>query len=129
MSSLLRQRGIPVIDADMLARQVVEPGTPALKAIVAEFGSDILLENGSLNREKLGGIVFRNEAKRRRLNAIVHPAVRRAMIWAVVRCWMGGERMCVLDVPLLIEAGIWRWVGKVVVVYWCAHALLDWCIS
>jgi len=117
VTNLLRQRGVPVVDADTLARQVVEPGTRALRAIVAEFGPEILLENGNLNREKLGGIIFNDEAKRRRLNAIVHPAVRRAMIWAVVRLWMCGERVCVLDVPLLVEAGIWRWMGKVVVVY------------
>jgi dephospho-CoA kinase len=56
--------------------------------------------------------------KRKLLNGIVHPAVGRAMLREVVRCWWSGESVCVLDVPLLVEAGLWRWVGDVAVVYW-----------
>ena len=70
--------------------------------------------------------MFADEARRRTLNAIVHPAVRRAMAWQVAKCWLRGERVCVLDVPLLIESGIWLWVGKVVVVYWCASPSRRW---
>lgn len=62
--------------------------------------------------------MFNDEGKRKQLNGIVHPAVRKAMFWSVVRCWVRGERICVLDVPLLIEGGLWKLVGKVVVVYW-----------
>lgn len=62
--------------------------------------------------------MFRDEEQRRKLNAIVHPAVRWAMILGVLKYWLRGERVCVLDVPLLIESRIHRWVGKVVVVYW-----------
>ena len=105
----------------MLARKVVEPGTPALAAIVREFGPDVLLPNGTLDRPKLGRVVFADEGRRRALNAIVHPAVRREMFWSVLRHWWRGERVCVLDVPLLIEGGLWKWVGKVVVVYWCVR--------
>ena len=64
---------------------------------------------------------------RKKLNEIVHPAVRKKLFWSVMRCWWRGERMCVLDVPLLIEGGLWKLVGKVVVVYWCVtlkHMLL-----
>jgi len=61
--------------------------------------------------------VFTNEAKRKKLNAIVHPAVRKEMIRRVAKCWLSGEKICVVDVPLLIEAGLWRLVGKIVVVY------------
>ena len=121
VSTLFKQRGIPVIDADVLARKVVLPGTRAYAAIVATFGSDILQPDGYLNRAALGARVFADATERARLNAIVHPAVRRAMIWDVMRCWLRGERMCVVDVPLLIEAGLWRWVAKVVVVYWCVR--------
>lgn len=117
---MLKQRGVPVIDADVLAREVVMPGTPGLRAIVSEFGPDVLQEDGSLDRPKLGSIIFNDERKRKKLNAIVHPAVRKAMVWAVLKHWVKGDRACVLDVPLLIESGIWRWVGKVVVVYWYA---------
>lgn len=62
-------------------------------------------------------MIFNDEEKRKQLNGIVHPAVRRAMVWSVVRAWVRGEKVCVVDVPLLIETGIWKWVGKVVVVY------------
>ncbi|CAE6363470.1 unnamed protein product [Rhizoctonia solani] len=118
VSSLLTSHGIPVIDADLLARQVVEPGTPAHAAIISTFGAEILKEGTqNIDRKKLGEIIFNDEHKRKQLNAIVHPAVRKAMFWSIVRCWFRGERVCVLDVPLLIETGMWKQVGKVVVVY------------
>lgn len=115
---MLKSHGIAVIDADVLARKVVEPGTRGLRRIVAEFGQDVLNPDGTLNRAKLGDIIFNNEAQRRRLNSIVHPAVQRAMFWGVLRSWFRGDRMCVLDVPLLIEVGLWKWMGWVIVVYW-----------
>ena len=123
VSKQLAARGIPVIDADVLAREVVSPGTSALKKIISTFGPDILKEDGTLDRAKLGEIVFRDEERRRKLNAIVHPAVRWGMALGILKCWLRGERVCVLDVPLLIESKIHRWVGKVVVVYWCAPFL------
>jgi dephospho-CoA kinase len=118
VSRQLAARKIPVIDADILARDVVRPGTRALSKIVSTFGPDILKEDGTLDRPKLGAIVFRDEEKRRKLNAIVHPAVRWAMILGVLKHWLRGERVCVLDVPLLIESKIYQWVGRVIVVYW-----------
>ncbi|PIL24332.1 hypothetical protein GSI_14085 [Ganoderma sinense ZZ0214-1] len=124
VSSLLRAHHVPIVDADVLARKVVEPGTPALAAIVRTFGPDVLLPDGTLDRPRLGRIVFADEGARRKLNAIVHPAVRREMFWSVLRHWWRGERMCVLDVPLLIEGGLWKWVGKVVVVYCSAEIQL-----
>jgi dephospho-CoA kinase len=123
VSTLLRLRHIPVIDADILAREVVAPGTPGLSQIVKSFGTSTLLPDGTLDRKKLGSIIFNDEVKRKRLNGIVHPAVRKAMLWAVVRAWARGERYCVLDVPLLIESGLWKWVGKIVVVYWYTTSL------
>ncbi len=118
VSRLLKERSVPVIDADVLAREVVAPGTSGLRAIIGEFGTDILSPDGTLDRKKLGDIIFKDAKKRRILNAIVHPAVRRAMLRDVLRCWWSGESICVLDVPLLVEAGLWRWVGYVVVIYW-----------
>lgn len=124
VSTLLRAHNISIIDADVLARKVVLPGTHALQKIANHFGQDILLPDGSLDRQKLGSIVFSDERQRKVLNGIVHPAVRRAMLWEVLRCWWRGERMCILDIPLLIESGLWRFVANVVVVYWCAvHTL------
>jgi dephospho-CoA kinase len=96
----------------------VQPGTPALRRIVEFFGPDVLLPDGALDRPKLGSIVFQDETKRKKLNAIVHPAVRRAMAWQVLGHWWRGEKLCVLDVPLLIEGGLYKLVAKVVVVYW-----------
>ncbi|KAF8065334.1 dephospho-CoA kinase-domain-containing protein [Lyophyllum atratum] len=117
VSRILKDKKIPVVDADVLARQVVEPGTTGLKKIVKEFGSEILLPDGTLDRKKLGTVVFNDEEKRKKLNAIVHPAVQWAMFMKVIGLWVNSEKYCVLDVPLLIEGGLWKWVGKVVVVY------------
>ncbi|KIK70191.1 hypothetical protein GYMLUDRAFT_546371 [Collybiopsis luxurians FD-317 M1] len=117
VSKLLKERNVPFIDADVIARQVVEPGSSGLAKIVKTFGKQILLPDGSLDRKALGSIIFNDERKRKQLNAIVHPAVRRAMLWGVVKCWLRGEKFCVLDVPLLIEGPMWKLVYKVVLVY------------
>lgn len=117
VSNLLRARGVPLIDADVIARQVVEPGTPALAKIQAYFGDAVIQPDGTLDRKKLGTIIFDDEEKRRKLNGIVHPAVRWAMLWLVLGYWIRGNKYCVLDVPLLIEGSLWKMVGKVVVVY------------
>ncbi|KAJ3573378.1 hypothetical protein NP233_g2472 [Leucocoprinus birnbaumii] len=117
VSSILKAHNVPIIDADIIAREVVMPGTPGLRKIVKTFGEDVLLPDGSLDRKKLGSIIFPDETKRKQLNSIVHPAVRKAMLWAVVKCWVRGEKWCVLDVPLLIEGPLWKLVGLVVVVY------------
>ncbi|KAF8647475.1 hypothetical protein AX16_006680 [Volvariella volvacea WC 439] len=109
---------IPLIDADLISRQVVEPGTRALNRIIAHFGPSILdPTTRTLDRKKLGQIIFNNPAERRVLNGIVHPAVRRVMVWEIVKLWVRGERVCVVDVPLLIESGLWKYVGMVVVVF------------
>jgi dephospho-CoA kinase len=115
---LSSRHNVPIVDADLLAREVVEPGTRALRQIVKAFGSEILTEDGRLNRPALGRIIFNDAEKRKVLNKIVHPAVHRAMIWAILKLWISGHKWCVLDVPLLIEGGLWKWVAKVVLVYW-----------
>jgi dephospho-CoA kinase len=121
VSKLLHNKhDIPVIDADVLAREVVEPGTPAYDKITRYFGDEVILKDGTgkLDRKRLGDIVFADHDKRQVLNGIVHPAVRKAMLAAVVKCWLRGERVCIVDVPLLIETGLWRYCGYVVVIYW-----------
>jgi len=110
-----------VVDADVLARQVVEPGTQGLKGIVTTFGTEILQEDGNLDRKKLGSIIFKDEDKRRLLNKTVHPAIQKAVFWQVLRYWYRGYKYCVLDHPLLIETGLWKWIGLVVVVSWYAN--------
>ncbi|EJD05876.1 CoaE-domain-containing protein [Fomitiporia mediterranea MF3/22] len=116
VSSLLKSQYVPVIDADVIAREVVQPGRRAHREIVEYFGEDILLPNGGLDRPKLGAAIFGDEGKRKKLNSIVHPAVRREMAWQVAKAWVRGHRYCVIDVPLLIETGLNNWVGLVVVV-------------
>jgi dephospho-CoA kinase len=123
VSNLLKAKHIPIVDADILARQVVEPGTPALAKIVSFFGPEILQSDGTLDRKKLGSVIFNDEVKRRKLNSIVHPAVRYAMLWGVLKHWLQGSKYCILDVPLLIEGPLWKLVGTVVVVYWSVHCL------
>ena len=110
-----------MIDADVLAHRVIEPGTRAHERIIKTFGAEVVITDGSgrIDRKKLGGIVFGDEGKRGALNRIVHPEVKWEMVKEVVKYWWKGEPWVVLDVPLLIEGGIWKWVGEVVVVYWC----------
>ena len=91
VSNMLKEMGITVIDADVEARLAVEPGEPAYEKIVACFGKEILLEDGSINRAKLGAIVFSDEEKRLQLNRIVHPEVRKRMIDKRDRAIRGGE--------------------------------------
>ncbi|THH07296.1 hypothetical protein EW145_g3468 [Phellinidium pouzarii] len=115
-SSLFKSHSVVVVDADVISRQVVLPGTRAHSQIVTHFGKEILLPDGSLDRPKLGAVIFGDEQKRRQLNSIVHPAVRRAMLWQVIKGWVRGERFCIIDVPLLIETGLHKWIGSVIVV-------------
>jgi dephospho-CoA kinase len=99
----LRQRGIPVVDSDALARQIVEPGQPALAEIQAAFGVEILDSDGSLRREALADIVFQNPASLRQLEAITHPRIRE--LWrAQLQDWRAAGHACaVAAVPLLFE--------------------------
>ena len=101
----LAELGAVHLDADAIAREVVEPGTPALAAIAERFGERILAADGSLDRAALGALVFADEESRLALNAIVHPAIQ-AVTTARVR--EAGERdpdaVVVYDVPLLVEA-------------------------
>lgn len=109
----LAERGAVHIDADKLARQVVEPGTPTLARVVDEFGGDILRADGSLDRAALGARVFSDASALKRLNGIVHPA-----IWEVTRGLIreanaaDADAIVVYDVPLLVEAEGDRGLGK-----------------
>ena len=98
----LREHGAVHVDADVLAREVVEPGTPGLAAIEREFGTEVIAADGSLDRPALGAIVFSDPEKRLALNAITHPAVwnRAKELFATA----GDDDIVVYDVPLLVEA-------------------------
>ncbi|MED5048959.1 dephospho-CoA kinase [Bacillus siamensis] len=116
VARMLIDKKITVIDADVIAKQAVEKGMPAYGQIVESFGKDILLENGGIDRKKLGSIVFTDEQKRLMLNQIVHPAVRAEMMKQRDEAVARKERFVVLDIPLLYESGLDYLVGKVLVV-------------
>lgn len=101
VSDLLAERGASIIDSDVLAREVVEPGTPALAAIVERFGAGVLSDDGSLDRAALGAVVFADAVARDDLNAIVHPAVRRRAAELVREAPSGA--VVVHVIPLLVE--------------------------
>ncbi|XP_014258472.1 uncharacterized protein LOC106671964 [Cimex lectularius] len=105
VSKILKEAGIPVVDADFHARRVVEPGRKAWKKIKAEFGDKILKSNGQLDREQLGMLIFQDRAKRRRLNEITHPEIYKEMFWESIKCFYEGHAFIVLDLPLLFESG------------------------
>lgn len=107
------RHGVPVIDADALARQVVEPGQPALARLIETFGGDILDPNGRLDREGLRRRVFADAEQRRTLDRIMHPAIGLAMQQAL-RAAQGPY--VILMVPLLVETGQHRMVNRVLVV-------------
>ncbi|MBO9130602.1 dephospho-CoA kinase [Bacillus sp. 165] len=117
VANMIREMGIPVIDADIIARQVVEAGEEAYSQIVQVFGETILLSNGEIDRAKLGSIIFHNEDKRLLLNSIVHPAVRKRMNEQKDLCIQAGERAVILDIPLLFESNLKHLVEKVLLIY------------
>ncbi|RLQ03036.1 dephospho-CoA kinase [Geobacillus stearothermophilus] len=117
VSAMMRELGLPVIDADEAARAVVRPGEEAYRQIVAAFGPGILRADGEIDRAKLGAIVFNDEQQRKVLNAIVHPAVRKKMLAEKEAHIRSGAKTVVLDIPLLFESGLTHWVDKVLVVY------------
>jgi dephospho-CoA kinase len=115
-AAALRALGVPVIDADQLARRVVEPGTPALAEIAAAFPG-VVGPDGRLDRKALGARVFGDEAARRRLEAITHPAIRAATAAETARLAAAGHELVFYDTPLLYEAGLDQGMALVVVVW------------
>ena len=114
VSELLGSWGALVIDSDVLAREVVAPGSPGLAAVVAEFGGDVLTPEGALDRERMASLVFADPAARGRLNAVVHPLVRRRADELAAAASPG--TVVVNAVPLLVEAGMVHLFDLVVVV-------------
>lgn len=116
VSRMLKQKGYPIVDADEISRLVVEPGSPVLNKIEEAFGSDVLLQNGSLNREKLGNLIFNDEEKRQKLNSIIHPAVRLEMLRQKEEWLEKGKTTIIMDIPLLFESNLQSYVDKIIVV-------------
>lgn len=118
VSALLARRGAILIDADLLAREVVEPGAPALAEVVRVFGDGVLQEDGSLNRKELGRFVFGHEARRKELEAILHPPIRRLMRERMEEFQrLHPDKLVVVDVPLLFESRMEDEFQEVLLVY------------
>ncbi|QOL25890.1 dephospho-CoA kinase [Thalassotalea sp. LPB0316] len=107
------EKGIDVVDADEVARQVVEPGRPALTAIANHFGQDFIQANGSLNRTKLREKVFADEQAKLWLNQLLHPAIRQEMLAQLAN---SNSDYCLLVAPLLLENKLEQYVDTVLVI-------------
>jgi len=117
VSKMFKEAGIVVVDADVIARKVVDPGEEAYEQIVQSFGKDILLPDEKIDRQKLGSVVFFNEEKRLLLNSIVHPAVRKQMLKEKEEHLNNGEETVILDIPLLFESKLTALVDRTLLVY------------
>jgi dephospho-CoA kinase len=100
-----RELGVPVIEADVVAHDIIRAGTPAAHAIAARFGAEVMMATGDVDRRRLAGVVFQDPEARRDLETIVHPAV-----YGVIDAWMAeharrGEALAVAEIPLLYETG------------------------
>lgn len=118
VAGFLRQAGAVIIDADRIAREVVRQGLPAWRRIVDTFGREILREDGEIHRERLGGLIFHDAARKEILNRIVHPFVFETMadeMEAVRRADPGA--VVIQDIPLLFESGMEGELPRIIVVY------------
>jgi dephospho-CoA kinase len=116
VATMLRELGAVVVDADEASHAVYEPGTPGFEAVVGEFG-DYYVSDGHIDRQRLGELIFKDAASRRRLNAIVHPLVRDWMAARTVEAAEKGVEVVIQDVPLLFENGLEPLFSSVVLVY------------
>ena len=112
VARLLAEKGIPLVDADALVREVQKPGSPCLKALADAFSSAILRPDGSLDRGKLAELAFGSPEQTQRLNRIVHPAVIALSEERLRQAADAGARAAVLDAPLLFESGMDRLCGR-----------------
>ncbi len=120
VSRMLRELGAHVLDADVIAREVVEPGTPGLAAIAARF-PNVLTPDGRLDRAKLGARVFADPTERAALNAIIHPLVGQAFLEKMQALAAQGLERVIYDVPLLIENGLQGGMDGVLLIWVPRH--------
>jgi dephospho-CoA kinase len=118
VTGVLAELGCHVLDADVTAREVVEPGSPGLSAVESAFGSGVIRPDGTLDREKLGSIIFGNQEKRDLLNSILHPHII-ARQDEVLRSWEGEDSggIGVIDAALMIESGGYKRFDRLIVVH------------
>ena len=116
IAEMLDSYGLPIVDADKVARQVVEPGSETLKKIAEAFGTDVIATDGSMDRAKVGSIIFHDESQRTVLNNIIHPAIRAEMLRQRDEYIANGAPHVVMDIPLLFESKLQHFVEKILVV-------------
>ena len=117
VSAMFRALGCVIIDADLLAREVVEPGQPAYREIVEAFGPGVLQPDGGLDRKALGAVVFADSARRRRLEAITHPRIRERFAARLAElAGQGFDGIVIFDAPVMIESGNYRTMDRLMVV-------------
>ncbi|CAL4942957.1 unnamed protein product [Urochloa decumbens] len=117
VSNLFMNTSVPVIDADVVARNVVQKCTGGWKKIVKAFGDEILLDNGEIDRARLSQIVFSDPSKRQLLNRLLGPHISSGIFWKIAKLWMKGCKVIALDIPLLFETKMDRWTNPVIVVW------------
>ena len=117
VSAVLRELGAAVGDGDLLSRELTTPGGPALPAIREAFGGGVFHADGTLNRRALGDVVFASDAARQRLDGLMQPLLRSLILRRMEEARAGGAKICVLDMPLLFEAGLDTLCDTV----WCVH--------
>ena len=116
IAQFFRERGVPVIDADQLAREAVLPGTPALEQIISLFGREVVAHDDALDRKRLGTLIFSDPEKRRHLEGILHPEIRKLAEDRIAQAAATGHKRLIYMAPLLIEAGATNRVDTVWVV-------------
>lgn len=126
-TAALRDDGWSVIDADVIAKEILLPGRPAYYQVLNKLAPPdrpLLKPNSDeIDRDALGALVFRDAKARKKLNGITHPWIMYTMIKQILRCFLRGETICFLDVPLLFEAGIHRWCDKTIVIDWSLSSM------
>lgn len=116
VARMLAAQGFTVVDADQIAREIMEPGSPVLAEVAREFGEELLLADGSLDRAELARRAFASEAATQRLNAITHPAIRAESARRLDAAEARGEAAAVYDMPLLVDLGLHESMDLTVVV-------------
>lgn len=118
VSAMFKERGAKIVDADQIAREVVQPGTIGAQKIAERFGEEFLTEHGEVNRSKLAALVFRDEQARNDLNGLLHPLIRRKMREDTEEIFrLDPQAIVIWDVPLLFESQLTDRVDQVIVVY------------
>ena len=117
ISNMFKDAGFPVIDADAIAREVVKPGETAFEKIKAHFGDEVIAGDGTLDRKRLGNIVFNDDQKPTELNQIIHPEIRKKMLTQRDDLINKNVPLVVMDIPLLFESRLFDYVDRILVVY------------